>query len=53
MQRRMIDMKVTVDKFQSSPGQKAGCNFYCFALTSGHWMFQSSPGQKAGCNLPL
>ena len=38
------------DRFQSSPGQKAGCNpsqGYPSAVVSG---FQSSPGQKAGCN---
>ena len=38
--------------FQSSPGQKAGCNPpnqpACAVLS----LFQSSPGQKAGCNVP-
>ena len=38
-------------RFQSSPGQKAGCNplmvFISMACLCG---FQSSPGQKAGCN---
>ena len=37
--------------FQSSPGQKAGCNS---RIATRIWLaplFQSSPGQKAGCNL--
>ena len=39
-----------ISLFQSSPGQKAGCNIASsatFALKAG---FQSSPGQKARCN---
>ena len=38
--------------FQSSPGQKAGCNSgscWC-SLVRLKLLFQSSPGQKAGCN---
>ena len=34
-------------RFQSSPGQKAGCNA---AQEDSVCVFQSSPGQKAGCN---
>ena len=37
--------------FQSSSGQKAGCNAAGSSLRcSRHRMFQSSSGQKAGCN---
>ena len=37
--------------FQSSPGQKAGCNPTGWRTIQTHYMpFQSSPGQKAGCN---
>ena len=40
------------NEFQSSPGQKAGCNVIDARLASlCHYLFQSSPGQKAGCNL--
>ena len=37
-------------RFQSSPGQKAGCNASMFSVLGSEWLFQSSPGQKAGCN---
>ena len=41
----------TVDWFQSSSGQKAGCNASrCSFSSSVSSMFQSSSGQKAGCN---
>ena len=36
--------------FQSSPGQKAGCNTTTWAPRRKLRRFQSSPGQKAGCN---
>ena len=36
--------------FQSSPGQKAGCNTVTLAIPYLPIAFQSSPGQKAGCN---
>ena len=36
--------------FQSSPGQKAGCNRNIATSIPPELMFQSSPGQKAGCN---
>ena len=39
--------------FQSSPGQKAGCNLPDgpgFPYSPVDLVFQSSPGQKAGCN---
>ena len=41
-------------RFQSSSGQKAGCNTLavCASILA-CWMFQSSSGQKAGCNKPL
>ena len=42
--------KVAIFKFQSAPGQKAGCNFSCTSLSAVGLAFQSSPGQKAGCN---
>ena len=35
-------------QFQSSPGQKAGCNPSMVLPAYGMKMFQSSPGQKAG-----
>ena len=37
-------------RFQSSPGQKAGCNVGVPDMTRVPVLFQSSPGQKAGCN---
>ena len=38
--------------FQSSSGQKAGCNPGCLGhIPAGLAVFQSSSGQKAGCNL--
>ena len=37
-------------EFQSSPGQKAGCNVLLVPSPTPQGMFQSSPGQKAGCN---
>ena len=37
--------------FQSSPGQKAGCNRPALDAEGPQLWFQSSPGQKAGCNL--
>ena len=40
----------TGGKFQSSPGQKAGCNLNPAATVVVLAKFQSSPGQKAGCN---
>ena len=52
--RMMMELDVRaamVQSFQSSPGQKAGCNtarMWVQWLMSHH--FQSSPGQKAGCN---
>ena len=36
--------------FQSSPGQKAGCNPAGVCRGRSMSRFQSSPGQKAGCN---
>ena len=36
--------------FQSSPGQKAGCNRKRQEMRHDEMRFQSSPGQKAGCN---
>ena len=36
--------------FQSSPGQKAGCNAGVWVTVASGSSFQSSPGQKAGCN---
>ena len=39
--------------FQSSPGQKAGCNPGRRGHGSSSTAFQSSPGQKAGCNAML
>ena len=39
-----------VIQFQSSPGQKAGCNFRIRSRSRSACTFQSSPGQKAGCN---
>ena len=36
--------------FQSSPGQKAGCNAQKQVERDAFYRFQSSPGQKAGCN---
>ena len=47
---RMRFLQSSVNTFQSSPGQKAGCNCLtrtAYGMTGG---FQSSPGQKAGCN---
>ena len=38
------------DSFQSSPGQKAGCNRGAMLCPALRKVFQSSPGQKAGCN---
>ena len=43
-------MPPTSTVFQSSPGQKAGCNVSFMPRLSGLTVFQSSPGQKAGCN---
>ena len=48
--RRLIDPPA-MSKFQSSPGQKAGCNFALLRTPVTPMVFQSSPGQKAGCNL--
>ena len=40
--------------FQSSSGQKAGCNRSKTVIArNGQHMFQSSSGQKAGCNRDL
>ena len=36
--------------FQSSSGQKAGCNERGASRSTVAWEFQSSSGQKAGCN---
>ena len=36
--------------FQSSSGQKAGCNPIVGRMSRCSWLFQSSSGQKAGCN---
>ena len=36
--------------FQSSSGQKAGCNLMSASSWLSHREFQSSSGQKAGCN---
>ena len=38
-------------EFQSSSGQKAGCNLSPQFPAGDVYMFQSSSGQKAGCNL--
>ena len=38
--------------FQSSPGQKAGCNLFLVLQPLRFLGFQSSPGHKAGCNVP-
>ena len=44
-------LSFVVSEFQSSPGQKAGCNRVSMrSSVSSMMMFQSSPGQKAGCN---
>ena len=52
MQQPTVAQVVTfASQFQSSPGQKAGCNPAAelpWAPALG--LFQSSPGQKAGCN---
>ena len=46
-----IALPVTVQVFQSSSGQKAGCNNCpCTSLDRHPGKFQSSSGQKAGCN---
>ena len=50
----LIGYESSVYLFQSSPGQKAGCNRVPSG-TNPHGaargdLFQSSPGQKAGCN---
>ena len=37
--------------FQSSSGQKAGCNVEIIAVRHRAEVFQSSSGQKAGCNM--
>ena len=37
-------------RFQSSPGQKAGCNWHVVDADTWTLLFQSSPSQKAGCN---
>ena len=37
--------------FQSSSGQKAGCNIERLSAGPGRSAFQSSSGQKAGCNI--
>ena len=37
-------------QFQSSSGQKAGCNWRVLRDDGTFWLFQSSSGQKAGCN---
>ena len=41
---------LTSEGFQSSPGQKAGCNLHGGSAEADLYWFQSSPGQKAGCN---
>ena len=38
--------------FQSSSGQKAGCNRGSHSCRTVRMVFQSSSGQKAGCNAP-
>ena len=52
--RMQLPSSITVSPphmFQSSPGQKAGCNILNRILVSLlTYLFQSSPGQKAGCN---
>ena len=40
----------TQGEFQSSSGQKAGCNMRPSPKSNGWHRFQSSSGQKAGCN---
>src|SRR5579871_1021289 len=46
-----LSLKFGWSKFQSSPGQDAGCNGCRPVVRSNHSTFQSSPGQDAGCNL--
>ena len=43
-------VRSTLLPFQSSPGQKAGCNLSRTTFRVIWARFQSSPGQKAGCN---
>ena len=51
VQPSTIEIAVREDLFQSSPGQKAGCNHRGKLLSlNSNSLFQSSPGQKAGCN---
>ena len=50
MQSGITGYEYKVDSFQSSPGQKAGCNLKHRHEGPIPRMFQSSPGQKAGCN---
>ena len=51
VQHSTIEIAVREDLFQSSPGQKAGCNHRGKLLSlNSNTLFQSSPGQKAGCN---
>ena len=52
MQRSIVLIGVRIHGFQSSPGQKAGCNPESARQHGRLYAFQSSPGQKAGCNDP-
>ena len=45
-----IEVGFSATWFQSSPGQKAGCNLAFSIAPVTALVFQSSPGQKAGCN---
>ena len=51
MQHPSVRWLSMVSEFQSSSGQKAGCNpFKGLAANPFELLFQSSSGQKAGCN---
>ena len=50
MQLTFIPATVWDNKFQSSPGPKAGCNSKELHMNENWTLFQSSPGPKAGCN---
>ena len=50
MQHIVVDGTVVMGLFQSSSGQKAGCNTVRTGQITIDILFQSSSGQKAGCN---
>ena len=51
MQHLRADAMMAERKFQSSSGQKAGCNPRTASSANKYPRFQSSSGQKAGCNM--